>query len=239
MNELQRLIEDIQSVLVADTDAEPTRIESLKTDYAAAVAGVNERLRECEQLLRSGHQAEAIQRCEVEPNLLDQVALLDFPEAAQWGDYVVQFGIAPPPRLRVELAGELNEAYAVIEPLKDLLRRHRLHALARSPLGVRIRILRKIADIDASNPIWDEDIRAYERARIGQIPQELALCVKERAVERIAELDQELRSPAWRERPQRPSSARQPMPVDGSGPSRARRIGRRRPESVQSLCGAR
>ena len=97
MNDLQSLIEDIQAVLAADTDAAPARIQSLETDYAAAVTGVNERLRECERLLRSGHHAEAIQHCEVEPNLLDQVAMLDFAEAAQWGDYAIQFGVAAPP----------------------------------------------------------------------------------------------------------------------------------------------
>ena len=37
--------------------------------------------------------------------------------------------------------------------------------------------------------------------RIGQIAQELSLCIQQRAVDRIALLDQELRSPAWRERP--------------------------------------
>ena len=201
MNELQKLIEEIQAVLAADADAEPARVESLEAGYAAAVADVNARLRECDQLMRSGHHAEAIQRSEVEPNLLDLVALLDFAEATQWIDYVTQFGLPAPPRLRIELAAELNEAYAAVEPLKNFLRRHRLHALARSPLSIRIPILRRIAEIDNKNPVWDQDVRAYERARLLQIPSELAASIRDRSVSRITQLGEELRSPAWRERP--------------------------------------
>ncbi len=201
VNELQRLIEEIQAVLAAETDAEPQRVESLEAGYAAAVADVNVRLRECDELMRSGHHAEAIQRAEVEPNLLDLVALVDFSEAAQWIDYVAQFGLPAPPRLRIELAAELNEAYATVEPLKNFLRRHRLHALARSPLSIRIPILRRITEIDNKNPVWDQDIRTYERARLLQIPQELTASIQERSVSRVLQLNEELRSPAWRERP--------------------------------------
>jgi hypothetical protein len=201
VNELQRLIEEIQAVLAAETDAEPQRVESLEAGYAAAVADVNARLRECDELMRSGHHAEAIQRAEVEPNLLDLVAVVDFSEAAQWIDYVAQFGLPAPPRLRIELAAELNEAYATVEPLKNFLRRHRLHALARSPLSIRIPILRRITEIDNKNPVWDQDIRAYERARLLQIPQELTASIQERSVSRVLQLNEELRSPAWRERP--------------------------------------
>src|SRR5580704_8298101 len=201
VNELQRLIEEIQAVLAAETDAEPAQVESLEAGYAAAVADANARLRECDELMRSGHHAEAIQRAEVEPNLLDLVALVDFSEAAQWIDYVAQFGLPAPPRLRIELAAELNEAYATVEPLKNFLRRHRLHALARSPLSIRIPILRRITEIDNKNPVWDQDIRDYERARLLQIPQELTASLQERSVSRILQLNEELRSPAWRERP--------------------------------------
>jgi hypothetical protein len=201
VNQLQQLVDDIQSCLASDIDPEPPRIQALETAYADALNEANKRLRECDQLLRAGHQTEAIQRCEIDPNLLDIVALLDFPEAEQWADYVVQFGLPAPPRLRVDIAGELNESYAKIEPLKELFRQHRLQALARSPLSGRIAILRQIAAMDETNPIWDEDVRAYERARHSQIRQDLSTAVQQRATATVAQLVQEVKSSEWREEP--------------------------------------
>ena len=74
-----------------------------------------------------------------------------------WRALLTARGIAQPPALQTDVAGEINEAYAIEEPLAALLRRHRWHALARSPLNKRIGILRQMA---ANGDCHDEDFAA-------------------------------------------------------------------------------
>jgi hypothetical protein len=84
MIDCRRMIDDIQSILFSRGDFPREMLEAISQDYVAACEDANERLRECQELLRMGLRAEAIQRCEVEPNLLDLVTALDFPERGQW-----------------------------------------------------------------------------------------------------------------------------------------------------------
>ena len=107
------------------------------------------RLRKCGELLKAGLRSEAIQQAEMEPNLLDIVATLDFPEREIWTQFASQYGIVSPAPLPLDIAAELNEAYAIEQPLGALLARHRLLALARSPLRLRMATLREIAETDS------------------------------------------------------------------------------------------
>ncbi len=143
-------------------------------------------------MLKQGLRSEAIRLCEVEPNLLDTVATLDFPEREQWNSLVAQYGIVAPPPLMLEWASVLNEAYALEQPLADLLRRHRLAALARSPLPVRIGLLRKLAECDADNPAWQEDLTVFERERQKELAGEIAEAQQAANLHRLIALEDEL-----------------------------------------------
>ena len=68
---------------------------------------------------------------------------------------------AAPPALALELAAELNEAYALERSLSGLLEQHRLLASARCPLKARIQVLRQLSELDAQNPVWRENLSAY------------------------------------------------------------------------------
>ena len=155
----QRTIDNIRSILAS---AGPTSTESIwavAVEYADASEAVNERLRRCGELLRDGLRSEAIQQCESEPNLLSLVATLDFPEFPSWTALLQSNGLAPPNALLVEVAADLNEAYAQEQPLLSVLRRHRLLALSRGPLRERISNLRRFAKLDTNNPVWQDDVR--------------------------------------------------------------------------------
>ncbi len=101
-------------------------------------------------MLKAGLRSEAIQQCEVEPNLLDVVATLDFPERDYWVQLLNQYGHPSSGPLLMDVAADLNEAYAEEQPLETLLDRHRLLALAHSPLRLRIKTLRQLADVGHS-----------------------------------------------------------------------------------------
>ena len=197
MSPYEQIVEDILTILTADVDPADDALRDADTRYADAVTEVNERLAACDKLLHKGHRAEAIQECDREPNLLDAVALLDFPEAAQWGEYVRQFGLAGPPTLRSDIAMDLNDAYTTNSELGDILRQHRMLALARAPLGSRLKVLRQIARQDAGNPIWLEDVRSWERVRHSQLASETEGAVTRSDLAAIAQLEQEIRSEQW------------------------------------------
>jgi hypothetical protein len=201
MQPYEQIVEDILTILTADTDPSEDALRDVDTRYADAVNELNERLTACDRLLHKGHRAEAIQECDRHPNLLDSIAVLDFPEAAQWGEYVRQFGLAAPPTLRAEIAVELNDAYTMEAKLGDVLQQHRTLALARAPLGPRLKVLRQIARQDAGNPVWQEDVKNWERVRVGQLPDEAEQAVARNDLASIAQLEQEVRTTQWLEPP--------------------------------------
>jgi hypothetical protein len=53
------------------------------------------------------------------------------------------------------------------------MRQHRRLAIARAPLSWRLKVLRAIADRDSMNLVWSEDIEAWEKVRLAEIPREL------------------------------------------------------------------
>ncbi|MCH2211280.1 MAG: hypothetical protein MK110_08250 [Fuerstiella sp.] len=201
MREIEAVIEQIQSVLAWEHDPDQEYMETLVADYSRNVSVANERLRTCEALLSKGLRTEAIQQCETEPNLLDLTAVLDFPEIEFWSDYVSQYELPPLPELLLEVASDLNDAYASAQPVSGLLKLHRLHALALSPLSVRIQILRELANKDKDNPLWLEDLEVYEVARQNQIESELENVLANKNTTQAAALEAELASRKWSNRP--------------------------------------
>ncbi len=201
MQPYEQIVEDILTILTADADPSEDALRDVDTRYADAVNELNERLVTCDRLLHKGHRAEAIQECDRHPNLLDAIAVLDFPEAAQWGEYVRQFGLAAPPALRAEIAVELNDAYTMEAKLGDVLQQHRTLALARAPLSPRLKVLRQIARQDSGNPIWQEDVRNWERVRVGQLSGEAEQAVARNDLASITQLEKEVRTTQWLEPP--------------------------------------
>ncbi len=208
MNEYESVIDQIQAVLAWDHDPDPEYMQELAEEYTRLVRQVNDRLRACDKLLSRGLRTEAIQQAETEPNLLDVTAILDFPEAEYWADYVSQYELPPLPELLVSIAADLNDAYAAEQPVARLLKLHRLHALALSPLRDRILILRELAERDVENAHWLEDLEQYEQARQVQIEEELETALLDKDMKSVAALDEELSESSWRVRPPRSLRAR-------------------------------
>jgi len=166
--------------------------------YAELCQEANDRLRKCDDALRRGLRGDAIRAAEKEPNLLDLVAALDFPDAAQWREYCAVHGLTQPPGLLIELATVLNEAYAVEQPLQSLMARHRLMALGRAPVRERLLIMRQIGELDKDNQFWDEDIRSFERVRLSEMNSQIVKAVQAADLTTINHMRDELGKSAWR-----------------------------------------
>jgi hypothetical protein len=201
MLDYQRILDDVQVSLDSTSGETLDLLRSAAADYKMACEEVNERLRRCDSFLRRGLRSEAIQLAEIEPVLLDVVTMLDFPDRPQWNNLLAQHGIAAGPSLSLDLAAELNEAYAHERPLAGLLAQHRLLALARSPLRSRIQVLRQLAEQDAQNAIWREDLSTYEQERQRQLHKEVTAASEAGNLAVLMSLDEELRGDPWLEAP--------------------------------------
>src|SRR4029077_815572 len=144
MSNSQQTVDEIRSFLQSADQTLTDPVRQLATAYARACQEIGKRLRRCWEFLQQGLRSEAIHLAEAEPNLLDELATLDFPERKQWEEVCLSYGLASPGRLNFEAAEALNEAYADALPLDGLLRKHRLLALTRAPVAQRLSLLRRV-----------------------------------------------------------------------------------------------
>jgi len=201
MLDYQRIVDDVRSLIGSQNAEEMDFLRAAAADYSVACDEVNERLSQCGALLRKGLRTEAIQLCEIEPNLLDVVALLDFPERSAWTETANRCGIAPPPALLLDVAAALNEAYALEQPLAALLQQHRLLALTHGSLPTRIQVLRRLAELDVNNAVWQEDLQVFEKERQKQIQAEVESAARSKDTATLAALDAELSDSGWKNPP--------------------------------------
>ncbi|MFM8982495.1 MAG: hypothetical protein ACKOLA_06225, partial [Spartobacteria bacterium] len=211
-------LEDIRSIVHALARAvatyqpgqleDPTALRTAVEAYSEAAAAVNQRLRSAHSILRKGRKAEAIHACEAEPDLLDCVRELDSSDqlATEWAATLEELGIDRPEGLLNDLAVELEAAYDSTHQLATFMRTLRLLAIGRGPLEERVRVLRKIAQLDAENPIWLDDLRGHEdrcirdlRAELDGIGQLSAAKLTDALAARAATIGRLLSSPDWQD----------------------------------------
>ena len=193
----QKIIDGILAILASEGDPAAETITERNRELTEAIQEVNERLRRCDDLLQKGHRAEAIELAEVEPNLLDAAGILDFLEFPHWVDYVSQFELASPPELIGDVAAELDEAYTAQLSMEKLLQQYRLRSLARSPLPTRISLLRQIAHRDPDNPLWQEDLKTFEKHRRKELTDDLQIAARQGDTAALAGIERELKSTPW------------------------------------------
>jgi hypothetical protein len=196
-DEIDQVASAIRDAFTTSGDLSEIAIERLHTNLSNLVQSTNARLKHCDDLLRRGLRQEALQECEQEPELLSLVTRLDIPEWNAWSDYVRQYGLAPQPDLLIDVAAELNEAYSTAQSLDGLLRLHRLHSLARSPLHIRLGVLRSIAAKDPTNPAWREDLKAFEIARLKQVKTEFLESSGQGDLTAVSALRREVEDSNW------------------------------------------
>ena len=169
MSDTQTIVDEVRFQVQSDYCQLSDEIERLASDYASLCSDANSRLRRCGEFLNRGLVSEALHHSESDPNLLDQVAVLDFSELSEWREIVTLYDLKQPEPLMLEIAEELNDSYAMHEPLKNLMDKHRLLALSVAPIHDRLEVLRILLEKDSSNHFWNEDIRDLEKARFEQI----------------------------------------------------------------------
>lgn len=169
MAEAQEVVDRLRDVLVAQDQSLTQDLRDLAASYAELCRAVNERIRRCSQLLRQNLRTEAVHLAEANPNVLDQLTILDFPGRGEWQQLCLHYGLPEAPALDMDSATAINDAYTSVQPIAVLLAKHRLLAMALAPLPMRLVVMREIARLDPNAAFWAADIRLFETARLGEI----------------------------------------------------------------------
>ncbi len=201
MPDYHQIADQIRSFVQSSDQTRDGSFDSLASAYNEACTEVNQRMGRCSRLLQQGLRSEAIQLADSEPRLLDAIAALDFPERADWDELLRIYDLPPAPKLAVDQAQFLNESYAQENPLQDLLRTHRRLALQRAPLRSRITTMRKLAAQDSNNPIWNDDLKIFEKARFREVQLEASEAAKSHDLNRFTLLLEEVEQQIWVESP--------------------------------------
>ncbi len=201
--EIHELLESVRVTLASSMNPDREELDRLHNELDTEIRRANKRLRECDALLAEGHRSEAIQLAEQEPNLLEVVSILDFPELPEWNDFVAELGLTVTPELQIDIATDLNGAYSDDAPLERLMRKFRVLSLGRAPLRARIDLLRQIAKRDVGTAYWQDDLKAYEQTRIRQLADESREAVTKRDIPAVKRLSEEIHKKKWLVKPDR------------------------------------
>jgi hypothetical protein len=194
----QEIVSEIESYLASRDGERLKELTGRAAAYAVFCRAANDRLRRCADYLRRGLRSEAIYHAEINPDLLQLVGALDFSRFDEWDEVCQKHGLDRAPRLMLDVAKRINEAYVVEAPLRELLAKLRLMALAKVPVRYRLQTLRTVAKADPNNLVWDEDIKVFERSRLDHIGSEVAKAVENNDRDALEALLREEAESPWR-----------------------------------------
>jgi len=188
-------IPELIRAFLAASDATGTRgwndeTADLAASYITLVKEANERLRRCAEYLHRGMRSEAVHLAECQPRLLELADALRLPDPVVWTRACLTHRLPPPPELLTDGLEDIEAAFTVERALEPLLARHRLLALAQSPVKNRQEVLRAIAAQDPDNPSWDEGLRLLDVARFKELRAEAKVAFRSHdraALERLAD----------------------------------------------------
>ncbi len=133
MPELRKAVRTLAEFVVDErTEPTPEVVDALNI-YNSACQQVNDRLVECNRLLRLGQRSEALRQVQIEPDVFDMHKELQFANRGWLPEKCKNFDLSTPPRLDMSAAKSLNEAYSLENHLQLLLREHRILALESCP----------------------------------------------------------------------------------------------------------
>ncbi len=200
--DVQEIIAEVRALLESRNDPSEADLQRLAKKYTAAIQQVNSLLTTCLELVEKGLKLDAISRAD-EGSLLEIVSILDFPEQPVWVEYLDQFGIPAPPAIDHYASRQINACYAPARRLEPLYRLNRRHALANSPLSVRLGVMRRIHKMEeaTAKEVAARQVELFETERLKTIRTELPGAIQQHDHGRLTLLCAELSSKDWLKAP--------------------------------------
>ena len=201
-DDIQDIVGEIRAMLELRNDPAEAELKRLSEKYVAVIQQINSLLKTCLELVEKGLKSEAIMRAD-ENRLLEIVSILDFPEQLVWTEHLHQFGFPTPPAVDQFASRQINGCYAPARRLEPLYRLNRRHALANSPLSVRLGVMRRIhkTEVGSAKEVAGRQVELFETERMKVVRKELADAVQAQDYRRLSLLCAELSSPEWRKAP--------------------------------------
>jgi len=200
MSDYQQIVDQIRFALQSEDCELTEELRAAAQDYAMACHEVNQRLRKIGTNLDGGLRSEAIQLAQEPPSIEEVVGLLNFPELEAWADVVAIYDLPRNEALNLQVVEKLNEAQLIELPLQNLLSRHRLLALHRAPLRLRLNVLRELRIADPETT-WEEDVRVFEKARFQEMADEIRTAQRQGGLAQLKQLQDDLADGDWLETP--------------------------------------
>ena len=201
-DDIQDIVGEIRAMLELRNDPAEAELKRLSEKYVAVIQQINSLLKTCLELVEKGLKSEAIMRAD-ENRLLEIVSILDFPEQLVWTEHLHQFGFPTPPAVDQFASRQINGCYAPARRLEPLYRLNRRHALANSPLSVRLGVMRRIhkTEVGSAKEVAGRQVELFETERMKVVRKELADAVQAQDYRRLSLLCAELSSPEWLKAP--------------------------------------
>ena len=179
-------------------EVELSRLEALAKEYAQACRRINERSAKCAELLGHGQRDQALALAKAMPDLAGEVKHVDFNELGLWLDVCEAHNLMLPDLVDVaDVETVVEETYGIRHARETLLRRHRHMAIGKAPLQDRLRVLRKLCEVDEAREFWREDVRTFEEARIDEIARQAKQADKAGDLALLEELQGQLLARDW------------------------------------------
>lgn len=189
LREVNRLVKRIQQTLVLPTEPDEDELIELSGQHEDYVETVTDRLEQIASYLDRGLLSEAIDLAEIEPNVSETVAVLDFPECDDWNILLNRHRVQGVPSLPLDVIELLNDAYTRSASAEKLVQRFRTLSLARAPIGDRIEVLKRLAKRDPENDLWAENVAVYEDHRLKGLQDELDKLTQDKDLAGLAKLN--------------------------------------------------
>jgi hypothetical protein len=167
--QIRRSVDEIRAFVNSPDHTNDPRMMALAQEYATACREANDRLQRCADHLEKGHRPEAIAIAEAEPDVLELVSVLSFPEVDEWQEIAGGYGWERFQPLKMQVASSISDAYTTERELSGLLRKHRRLAISQALLKDRLAVMRQIAGIDTTTAFWHEDIAEFEKHRVHEL----------------------------------------------------------------------
>ncbi len=190
----ERLVSQIRDFVRAENPEPTPEVEDLAEQYAELCEVVNERLIKCGDFLDKGMRSEAVHEMQVPPPLLEQVDVLNFREVTKWRNLCEDMGMRVFTPVRVDIVDRLRSEATTEEALAPFLNEYRrlVHHGSRDD---RIRILRRIREHDADNPVWFENLAPLEEAQLEELIPQVRQALENEDLPALAKLRDELEHP--------------------------------------------
>lgn len=173
MSKSETIVGRIEQALANPEESTLEIMKELASEYLVCCREVNRHLEMAEEQAKSGNSSEAIRQMETF-QIMEEYNYVNFAHKDQWKQTCLTLGLDVPITTLDAKADRLIQLYETLGPMRKLLTAHRLLALEHAPLKNRLAILYQIAPMEMLNPVWDEMIHQYEKARLDEIQKEFA-----------------------------------------------------------------